>query len=189
MDIHGIWDDLRHWVLAVMKQWGVIATGATVTVVLVFLEQGRRPLLWVWLVALVVACFLVWRDERRQHLFTAEGRDTFMDIMRVHPPQMPQIRVVYHYELKHGRRYACDCVAALLDAGWDAKIWWQPTSNLEMNRRGIWVCGEPIETRDLLIAAFQAVHENARVEPPQRPYVEGLSGIDITIGQIRLPLA
>jgi len=179
--------EMLAWGTAVMRQWAVLACGAVATVVLTISGQGSRTVAGVWIALLFVACFLVWRDQRRQHLFTIAGREMFTDIMRAHPSRMPQIFVTYHVDLRNGRRYASDLVAALVDAGWDAKIWRHPTSNLEINRRGIWVCGEPVETRELVIAAFSAAQGEAKIEPPQRPRFEGQPGIDITLGQIRFP--
>jgi hypothetical protein len=170
-----------------MRQWGVLACGAVATVVLTIAGQGYGIVRAVWIVLLFVACFLVWRDERKQHLFTTDGRDMFTDVMRVHPSTMPPIFVTYHIDLKHGRRYATDLVAALLDAGWEAKLWKQPT-NHEINRRGVWVCGDPVEVRDLVIAAFRAAQTEAKRETPQSPRSESLKQIEITLGQIRFPI-
>jgi hypothetical protein len=189
METRYVLQELGDWGTAVMRQWAVLVCGAVATVVLTLLGQGgARTVAGVWIAMLVVACFLVWLDERRRHLFTIEGREMFTDIMRAHPSRMPQIFVTYHVDLKNGRRYASDLVAALIDAGWDAKIWRHPTSNLEINQRGIWVCGEPTETRDLVIAAFSAAQREAKIEPPQQPRFEGQLGIDITLGQIRFPI-
>jgi hypothetical protein len=183
-----LWRELLVWGTAVLRHWGVLACGAVATVALTLFGQGSRGVVAVWISLLFVACFLAWRDEWRQHFFTIDGREMFMDVMRAHPPRMPQIFVVYHVDLKHGRRYATDLVAALSDAGWDTKIWRHPTSTFEINRRGIWVCGEPTETRDLVIAAFAAAKGEAKIEPPQRPRLEGQLGIEITLGEIRFPI-
>jgi hypothetical protein len=177
--------DVLAWVAGVVRHWAVLASGAAATVILTVLGQGFRIVAAVWIVAFFVACFLAWRDERRQHLFTPVGREMFTGIMRAHPQQMPQIFVVYHVDLRYGRRYASDLVAALSDAGWDAKIWRHPTSNLEINRRGIWVCGEQLDARELVIAAFRAAQYEAKIE---RSNVQGQAGIVITIGEVRFPI-
>ena len=171
------------------RHWSILATGAIAMIILtIFGQGGIGVFVGVSIVCLIIACLLAWCDEHRRHLFSTEGYQTFTEALRHHPPQMPTVFVVYHVDFKEGRRYASELVAAFTDAGWDATIFRNPTSNYEINRYGIWIWDGPPEARDSVIAAFKAIEVMAKTEPPQKPWIEGKNKLDITIGSIRTPL-